>query len=62
MICNMFHWCENVSTTGLYRNYQQGDIVDVTVEITAAHLGYFEFRLCPWNNVHEPITHECLDQ
>ena len=46
----------------LRRNYRPGQLIDVTIEITAAHLGYFEFRLCPWNNIHEPITHECLNQ
>ena len=45
-----------------FRNYEQGQMIDVTVELTAAHKGYFEFRLCPWNNIHVPVTHECLDQ
>ena len=25
-------------------------------------MGYFEFRLCPNNNVHKPATQACLDQ
>ncbi|XP_076825221.1 uncharacterized protein LOC143470825 [Clavelina lepadiformis] len=44
------------------RKYQPGEKIDVKVEITAPHIGYFEFRLCPWNNVNEPITHECLNR
>ncbi|XP_076823083.1 uncharacterized protein LOC143469315 [Clavelina lepadiformis] len=44
------------------RIYNKGDFIDATVEITAEHKGYFEFRLCPWNNVEVPVTHECLNQ
>jgi len=42
--------------------YQSGSVIDVQVEITASHLGYFEFRLCPQNNPLVPATQECLDQ
>lgn len=28
------------------RLYQTGQVIDVTVEITANHRGWFEFRLC----------------
>ncbi|XP_078484335.1 uncharacterized protein LOC100181283 [Ciona intestinalis] len=44
------------------RNYQRGQLIPVTVELTAPHLGYFEFRICPWNNFEKPVTHECLDR
>nr|XP_009857447.1 uncharacterized protein LOC104265352 [Ciona intestinalis] len=44
------------------RIYSPGEIIDTQVEITAEHKGYFEFRLCPWDNVHVPVTHECLNQ
>uniref|UniRef100_H2YE08 Chitin-binding type-4 domain-containing protein n=1 Tax=Ciona savignyi TaxID=51511 RepID=H2YE08_CIOSA len=44
------------------RNYRPGSTIAVEVEITAEHKGYFEFRLCPWNNVGLPVTQECLDQ
>lgn len=37
-------------------------ILQVHVKITASHFGYFEFRLCPNNNVHRPATQACLDQ
>jgi len=43
-------------------HYQQGQIIDVTVEISAPHMGYVEFRLCPWNNVHSPVDLQCLNQ
>nr|XP_039266276.1 uncharacterized protein LOC120341781 [Styela clava] len=46
----------------IVEQYTPGSWFTVTVELTAHHKGYFEFRLCPWNNVAVPITHECLDQ
>merc|ERR1712121_518255 len=42
--------------------YTEGDVIDVTVDITVNHRGYFEFRLCPHNNIHKPATQECLDR
>lgn len=39
-----------------------GSIITVTVELTTHHKGFFEFRLCPWNDVYSPITQECLDK
>nr|XP_022335450.1 uncharacterized protein LOC111132085 [Crassostrea virginica] len=44
------------------RQYTEGQVIDVKVKITASHMGYFEFRLCPNNNVHKPATQACLDQ
>ncbi|XP_011429462.3 uncharacterized protein [Magallana gigas] len=44
------------------RKYKEGQIIDVQVKITASHFGYFEFRLCPNNNVHKPATQACLNQ
>src|SRR6185369_12561089 len=32
------------------------------VELTANHRGYFEFRLCPQNNVSLPVEQSCLDE
>ena len=29
---------------------------------SANHRGWFEFRICPNNNIHAPVTHTCLDQ
>ena len=30
--------------------------------ISANHLGWFEFRICPNKNIKEDATHECLDR
>ncbi|GAB1605442.1 uncharacterized protein LOC115222074 [Argonauta hians] len=42
------------------RTYRAGGIVKVLIQITANHKGYFEFHLCPNNNIHKKISHECL--
>ncbi|XP_022311412.2 uncharacterized protein LOC111116715 [Crassostrea virginica] len=44
------------------RRYVEGQLIDIVVEVTALHFGYFEFRICPNNNVSRPATLECLDQ
>ncbi|XP_062593332.1 uncharacterized protein LOC134254818 isoform X2 [Saccostrea cucullata] len=38
-----------------------GAIMPVTVEITAPHKGYMEFKLCPNDDPKKMITQECLD-
>ncbi|XP_033725514.1 uncharacterized protein LOC117315436 isoform X2 [Pecten maximus] len=44
------------------RHYTSGQTIDIGIEITANHFGYFEFRLCPNNDIHKAATQECLDQ
>ena len=34
----------------------------IRVELTANHMGYFEFRLCPNNNPAKVASQRCLDQ
>jgi len=55
-------------TGGLYakgiivREYNQGDEIDVAIDITASHKGYFEFKLCPWNNMNEAPNQDCFEK
>lgn len=44
------------------KQYKVGSIINVTIELTTNHKGYFEFRLCPQNDPYTPITEECLDR
>ena len=48
--------------TGLFISTQEGQAIPVTVDITVNHLGWMEFRLCPNNNIHRAITHDCLNR
>ncbi|KAI0209664.1 hypothetical protein LSAT2_005674, partial [Lamellibrachia satsuma] len=43
------------------RHYRAGDVVVFVIEITANHLGWFEFRLCPQDEPLTPATQACLD-
>jgi len=48
--------------TGLVvRKHLQGSEISVTVDITAHHKGWFEFKVCPIVEGKE-VTQECLDQ
>ena len=42
--------------------WRKGEVVTIGVDITANHMGYFEFRICPHNNKKRPVTNACLDQ
>lgn len=44
------------------RQYHKGAFINVTVELTSNHQGYFEFRLCPVNNPNKRATHACLNK
>ncbi|WAR00150.1 hypothetical protein MAR_024522 [Mya arenaria] len=44
------------------RQYKVGAFINVTVELTSNHQGYFEFRLCPVNDPRKKATHACLDR
>ena len=42
--------------------YHKGQEIDVNIRLTTNHWGWFEFRICPNNNVSKPATHECLNK
>ncbi|XP_067653661.1 uncharacterized protein [Haliotis asinina] len=44
------------------RSFHEGDIIPVTVHLTANHLGWFEFRICPVNDPKKRVTQKCLDK
>ncbi|XP_064601261.1 uncharacterized protein LOC135467415 [Liolophura sinensis] len=46
----------------IVKQYEKGEIISVTVQLTANHKGWFEFRICKNNNPGKRITHECLDK
>ena len=50
------------ATGQIARRYTSGQVIDIQIEVTANHLGWFEFRLCPNNNPKRAVTHECLDK
>jgi len=46
----------------IVKEYKTGSEIDVTVVITANHLGHFEFRVCKVDGWDGDATQECLDQ
>lgn len=42
----------------IVRKYNPGSEISLRVELTASHMGYFEFRLCP----SVQATQDCLDK
>ncbi|XP_015904848.2 uncharacterized protein [Parasteatoda tepidariorum] len=44
------------------RKYKPGQVIKSTVEITANHRGFFQFKLCPHNNPSTVVKQDCLDQ
>lgn len=46
----------------IVRKYQKNQAIKVRVELTANHMGYFEFRVCPNNNPKKTASQKCLDQ
>ena len=45
----------------IVKRYRTGQLVKVIVHVTANHLGYFEFRVCPSRSTW-PVTQDCLDR
>jgi len=43
-------------------DYLEGQMMEIEVELTAYHQGYFEFRLCPHNTIDRPVQQACLDR
>ncbi|KZS18264.1 Uncharacterized protein APZ42_015599 [Daphnia magna] len=50
------------ATGTIVRNYTQGQIIPVTIQITATHRGFYEFKLCPNNNPKKDPTQDCFER
>ncbi|KAJ8320789.1 hypothetical protein KUTeg_002376, partial [Tegillarca granosa] len=50
------------ATGFIAKKYNQGQQIEVKVNLTAAHAGYFEFRICSHNDIYKSVSQECLDQ
>lgn len=67
MFCELSYHCviwiyklyENII---FVRRYKAGSTIDVIVRLTASHMGYFEFNLCPLKTEKELETDKCFDQ
>ncbi|OWF56794.1 uncharacterized protein LOC110452715 [Mizuhopecten yessoensis] len=50
------------ATGKITRSYTEGATIDIEIQVTASHHGFFEFRLCPNNDPTKAVTQECLDR
>lgn len=46
----------------IVRKYEVNQVIKVRIELTANHMGYFEFRVCPNNALQKPASQMCLDK
>ncbi|BFZ03830.1 hypothetical protein BsWGS_06869 [Bradybaena similaris] len=44
----------------IVRKYDVGQVIDITIDLTANHKGYFEFNICPTDDPFDKITEQCL--
>ena len=42
--------------------YQPGQWIDVSIEVTTSHLGYFVFKICKSNHWEDDPEQECFDR
>ena len=58
----------NICSNGKYANgiitaeYSSNDIIDIAVEVTSNHMGYFVFNMCANNNIMSDPTQDCFDE
>lgn len=46
----------------IVRTYKMNADIEIGIELTANHQGYFEFRICEHNLAKQPETEECFDR
>ena len=42
--------------------YEPGQWIDVSIEVTTQHMGYFVFKVCPSNNWEKDPDQDCFDK
>ena len=50
------------ATGTIVANYTEGQVIDIDVKITTNHKGWFEFKLCENNNIHQDSDQSCFDK
>ena len=46
----------------IVRDYQPGGVMNITVDVTANHKGFFTFRMCPVVSEGVDPDQECFDR
>lgn len=50
------------ATEVIVRRFWEGQTINITVKLTSAHKGWYEFKLCKNDNPRKNFTQECLDE
>ena len=50
------------ATGTITAEYSQGQTIDIQIDITANHKGFFEFRLCPNIESNADPSQDCFDR
>lgn len=50
------------ATGTIVRNYTEGQTILVKIDITALHKGFYEFKICPNDNVKQDPPQSCFDR
>lgn len=50
------------ATGTIVETYNQGQVIDVEVQVTTNHGGWFEFRICENNDIHKDKDQSCFDK
>ena len=46
----------------IVRQYEAGEIIDISIDVTANHKGYFVFKICANNDIHQDPDQDCFDK
>ncbi|CAG5117041.1 unnamed protein product [Candidula unifasciata] len=44
----------------IVRSYEVGQVIDIVIDLTANHKGFFEFHICPSDDPFGKVTEDCL--
>ena len=50
------------ATGTIVRTFRPGQVIPITLQLTAVHKGFYEFKLCPNNNPRQDPSQECFDR
>jgi hypothetical protein len=60
---NFFSNKKGEYATGIIgKTYYEGEEINITIDITANHYGYFEFRLCKNDEYMKKVEQNCFDE
>ena len=55
-------WGGTYGSSGIIpRTYAQGSNIDLTIQVTAHHMGWFEYKICPMTEFDHTEPHWCFD-